>query len=248
MAIKLINPILKGKVENIPDNSVSVGDLFSSDRAQSRFFTVTIDKFDSNTNNLFENTTVTNKEIEGLPVKNMSYIISGIDSMVLPIGVFKDVPIPTGKRLPKITLTLIDDRMDQIETALRNWCNVMIPSESGIIGYLDDMVGTLIYTSYDTSGDVNFTYQANVILTDDFSMSRDYETNELKAMEISLVVLRDDVKVENKFNRLKKPKPAPETAPNPALAPEQGNNYNQKGPIESNPFNIRTTVQPIFKI
>ncbi|MFA6358806.1 MAG: hypothetical protein WCY09_09150 [Candidatus Omnitrophota bacterium] len=226
--LKKINmpTVLQGGIAN----TVSVGNQFSADMAQSRFFTVNLDTID-NVNGM-----------KSLPVKSISYTVTGIDTMSLPIGVFKDIPIPTGKKLPRITLTLIDDRMEQIESQIREWYEIMIPTGSGTIGYLDDMIGVLTYESYDTSGDINFSYQANVILTEDLTMSRDYETNGFKILEISFVVLKDDIRVKNALNVLPQPDPIPE----PKQQINENNNF--LGPIESNPFNIESTVQPIFKI
>lgn len=170
---------------------ISVGEKFKLDMAQSRFFTIEI-----------ENISMYDVSLGGLPVKNILYTITGIETMSLAIGVFRDIPIPIGKRLPKITMTLVDEKIDQLETSFRSWYNVMIPSQTGTIGYLDDMVRKLQYSSYDTSGDLNFSYSANVILADDFTMSRDYESNELKGFEVSLIVLNDVITVNNsKLNK-----------------------------------------------
>lgn len=180
--IKKINmPVLQGMASNT-GNNVSIGSVFSSDMAQSRFFTVNIDTID-NVNGM-----------KSLPVKNISYTISGIDTMNLPIGVFKDIPIPVGKRLPKISITFNDDNLEQVESQLREWYESMIPTGSGIISYLDDMIGVLTYESYRVNGELNFSYRANVMLVDDFVISRDYESNNLKTLEISLIVLKDEIR------------------------------------------------------
>lgn len=241
----LFKAIIKEKVYG----GKKIGELFSSDRAQSRFFTVTVDSLSSS--NILVGV---NKDIEALPVKNINYNITGIDTMSLSIGVFKDIPIPTGKKLPKITLTLIDDRMDQLETSIRYWCDTMIPSGTGIVGYLDEMITTLTYISYDTCGQENFSYIASVMFTDEITLSRDAETNELKAIEISLIILEDDIKVVNELKGIPKPKVIKEpTAPKPPTV-LPGNNTNfAPQPIELNNGPISTEApisqpQPIFNI
>lgn len=201
--------ILNGNVqEGIPSSKkVDLPNMFSMDMAQSRFFTVEL-----GAPNKSKNKISTFKGMEGLPVKNISYTVTGIETMTLPIGVFRDLPIPIGKKLPTITLTLLDSGIDQIEMQLRDWFESMIPSSKNTISYLDDMVGTLKYKSYDTSGNPNYTYTANVMLTEDLSISRDYEANELKSLQINLIVLKDEVTVGDTSKPLEEPKPVPEIA------------------------------------
>lgn len=233
-----------------------VGELFLVDRAQSRFFTVTLSSLASSNIRIG-----VNGDIEALPVKNISYTITGIDSMSLSIGVFKDIPIPVGKKLPKITLTLVDDRMDQIETDIRSWCNdSMLPARTGMTRYLDDMVSTLTYNSYDTCGQLNFTYTASVMLTDDVTLTRDTESNELKSIEIALVILEDDITIVNDYKGIPTPiRPEEPTAPKPPILPPENNNSNTNfipqpiiplgfngGPIDTG--GITGQPQPIFNI
>ena len=178
---------LTAPLAGIISKNINLGNKFAMDMAQSRFFTVEIEGFSQYDINL-----------GGLPVKSISYTITGIETMPLSIGVFRDIPIPIGKKLPKLSLTLADDNIDQLETQFRVWYDSMFPKAStGTVAYLNEMVRRLQYTSYNTSGVLNFSYSANVILTDDISISRDYESNGLKEFEISLIILNDQITVNN---------------------------------------------------
>ena len=182
--VHINTPLKSGVIQN--EITGKVEDLFASDRAHSRFFTINIDKL--NGSNI-----LTKGNISTLPVKNISYAVTGVDNMTLNIGVFKDVPIPTGKKLPKITMSFTDDAYDKIESGIRSWYDLIIPSRSGVARYLNEMVGSLSYKSYLYNGKVNFTYTAAVILADDLIINRSYENNSLKEIEISLIVLSDSI-------------------------------------------------------
>ena len=164
--VHINTPLKSGVIQN--EITGKVEDLFASDRAHSRFFTINIDKL--NGSNI-----LTKGNISTLPVKNISYAVTGVDNMTLNIGVFKDVPIPTGKKLPKITMSFTDDAYDKIESGIRSWYDLIIPSRSGVARYLNEMVGSLSYKSYLYNGKVNFTYTAAVILADDLIINRSYE-------------------------------------------------------------------------
>ena len=211
MGAPLIKPIvLEAATEE--KQYINIPNIFAADMAQSRFFKVRLSTPEKDITNI--------AGMDCLPVKNISYTVTGIETMNLPIGVFRDIPIPIGKRLPRISMTLVDNRIDVIESQLRAWYVSMIPSKQGTIGYLDQMVGSLTYESYDTSGNTNFTYSAFVMLSEDFSMSRDYEANELKSMEISLIVLKDTVTTDG-TPLAKVPKPEPLSPPKPPEAADK---------------------------
>ncbi len=173
----------KGKPNKLSGNVAQTFDVNKAnlDIAQSRFFKVALDGISLPTTYA--------KAKDYLPVKNISYTLIGTETMTVGIGVFKDIPIITGLRLPKMSLTLVDDDLDSIEKQFRDWYNKSVPSADGYVGYLSEMVKNLTYTSYNVKGDVSYTYQAEVMLTDDFTMTRDYETNELKSMEVNLIIV-----------------------------------------------------------
>lgn len=123
-----------------------------------------------------------------LPVRNITYTMAGLDISTFSIGVFRDLPLPTGIRLPKISLTLLDTSTDSLEVQFRNWYRSMVPS-NGYVAYLSSIVKTLTYTSYNFDGSINEELRLPVVLADDITMTRDYEANDFKTFEVNLVVL-----------------------------------------------------------
>jgi len=137
-----------------------------------------------------------NKDSSGrsyLPITNISYTMAGLETISLSIGVFSDIPIVTGNKLPKLTLTISDNSDDSIENDLRNWFGQTVLSEKGTVGYLADMVRDLDYSSYSPKGNLNFYRRFQVMLAEDFTTSRDYESNTLKTMDISLIVIGSSI-------------------------------------------------------
>jgi hypothetical protein len=176
--------ILKVGVSKNPPVVNLDGKTMLQDMAQSRFFTISI--ADMNGNNPmgipFGNYTC-------LPLKNMTYTMQGIDIMTLSVGLFKDIPIPVGLRLPKLSLTLTDTDEDTIENQFRDWYNLYTPNNYGCVGYLEDLVKIMTYRSYKVDGTPNKAFKAPVILADDFTYTRDYETNDLKTMEANILIV-----------------------------------------------------------
>jgi hypothetical protein len=182
--------------ENI--EAISFKNAISLDMAQSRFFKVRLISPDDKTVSL----PVNNSVVTGLlPVKNITYTMASTETMNVGVGLIKDLPIITGYRLPKISLTLVDDDLDTIEKMFRKWFDLCMPSgdvtKTNYVAYLEDIIYTLEYTSYQVDGKSNGTYTLQVMIADDFTMSRDYETNALKQMEVSLYILSS---VASNFN------------------------------------------------
>ena len=161
-------------------DSISLDSMISTlDMAQSRFFTITIEgmgiQFNRNKDKL-------------LPVQSIAYTLKSVENMQITLGLFRDVPIPTGIKLPKLSLVLNDTDQDEIQKQFEKWINLLTPT-NGYVGYLSDLVKTLTYTAYGVDGSVVGGFKAPVILSDDFSTNRSYESNELKTMDIGLVIV-----------------------------------------------------------
>jgi hypothetical protein len=154
--------------------------------AQSRYFTIEIEGISF----------VSGVSI--LPVKNITYTVTGLDIMALTLGFFKDLPIPVGIRLPKLSLTLTDTQEDSLEQKFREWFNSYKPANRTNNGrysvdYLDNLCRKVTYKSYSLDGTLNFSVIFPAMLAEDFTYTRDYEANELKTMEVTLLIAGEGI-------------------------------------------------------
>jgi hypothetical protein len=150
------------------------------DMAQSRYFTVEIEGMGLP---LSKNGLI-------MPVQNITYTIQGIDSLSLSLGIFKDIPIPNGIRVPRISLSLLDDDKDTIQSQFKEWLKLYMP-DMGTVGYLSSLVKKMTYKSYGVDGtlNTNASFIADIMLDSEFNTTRDYSANDLKIMEAQVIIV-----------------------------------------------------------
>lgn len=182
---------LKGQVSHNTKAVVSLNSIVSQlDMAQSRYFTIQI--FYTNSSGTKEYMGLNFGKKTLMPVNNITYTVQGIDVMTLSLGIFKDIPIPVGLRLPKVSLSLNDTDDSIIEKQFRNWYNSFSPDPNfGYVGYLNDMVRYMTYKSYKVDGTLDFSFTAPIILEGDFTYTRSYEANDLRVMEAQVIIVGD---------------------------------------------------------
>lgn len=124
-----------------------------------------------------------------LPVKSVDYTPVAIETLKLKAGIFTDLPIPVGRRIGKIDLTIQDTEDHYFENQFYSWYNQMIPDNDGYVGYFEDMVKSFVYTEYDNRGKTVKTYYMEVIMDGDLKISRSYDNNSLKTFSVSLLIV-----------------------------------------------------------
>ncbi len=157
------------------------------DIAQSRYFTVSIEGINTTVNgdNYFE---------QALPLKNLQFTMSSIDTMPVSVGIIKELPIPTGIKIPRAMLTLLDSDMCTIEKNVMDWYHECVPYNNkegylGYVGYLSKMVRLMSYDSYTVSGKKFNSYKIFVIPVGDFSTTREYDGSDFKQMNLEVALL-----------------------------------------------------------
>lgn len=124
-----------------------------------------------------------------LPIKSISYEPVAIETQKFKAGIFVDLPIPVGRRIGKIELTVQDTEDHYYENQFYDWYTHTIPDSFGYIGYFEDMVKTFTYTEYNNIGKTVKTYYMEVLLDGGLQVSRSYESKDLKTFSVTLLVV-----------------------------------------------------------
>ena len=173
--------------------------LFYSNIAQSRYFTVTIDKLTYNNKPIkFQLSKPSSEEYSGktkvhvfedfFPVKNISINFTSYDNMSIPFAIFGNLPILHRKQLAKISINAYDYDDDRVEMALQRWEQICFPS-SKYVAYLEDAASNFKYTSYDVTGRISYIKNLVVIPADSVQVSRGYDENGEKIVSFGLVAV-----------------------------------------------------------
>lgn len=160
--------------------------LISTTMSQAAYFKVDIEKLRAP--DMYSNTILAGNLQNFLPVKSINYSVTSLEMTTIPVGIFGDMSIVTRKKLSKLNIVLLDNKDCTYEALLRNWYNKCAP-DSGYVGYMQDIVDTLHYISYSTSGQPQVPISLEVMPADDMVISRDYDSNELKTISFSVIVV-----------------------------------------------------------
>lgn len=123
-----------------------------------------------------------------LPVKGISYNQVSYDNMSIPVGIFGNFPVMHKKQVGSINLTLYDTSTDSIEAQIRQWESECFP-KGKYVNFLSNIAAEFKYNSYTTTGKLNKSLIAYVIPAGSYSVSRSYEENNAKLINISLAVV-----------------------------------------------------------
>lgn len=168
--------------------------------AQSRYFTLTLDKLTDNSGIPIKfklgkpsaNNYAKGKEIntfnDFFPVKNVSINHTSYHNMSVPFSVFGNIPLLHSASLPKITINAYDLDDDRVERAVSRWTNICFPNDR-YVAYLSNAASKFEYISYDVTGRENFTFTFYVIPSDNVIVSRSYEENNEKIVSFSVVAV-----------------------------------------------------------
>lgn len=137
---------------------------------------------------------------EFLPIKSLNYVPVAIETLKINAGIFKDLPIPVGRRIGRIDLTLQDTEDHYFENKFYEWYNTMIPDSNGYVGYFEDMVKNFTYTEYNNRGKSIKTYYMEVIMDGDLKVSRSYDNSTLKTFDVSLLIVGIITNSNNSFS------------------------------------------------
>lgn len=174
-------PVLKGNVSQTEykDPYVSLAhDL--QDISQSHHFKVTLSKLKiALPSNAFGNF---------LPVKNISYNEITWENLTIPVGIFGNFPLMHRRHVGTINLTLYDKDNDHIEKQVRIWEAECFP-KGKYVNYLSQIWSEFTYSSYTVTGKLNKTITLYVIPTGSYTISRSYEENNAKLLQLSLTVV-----------------------------------------------------------
>ncbi len=173
--------------------------LFLSNIAQSRYFTITIDKLTFNgapikfhlskpSEEEYKGTTPPNTFGDFFPVKNISLTFTSYNNMSIPFAIFGNLPILHKKQLAKININAYDFDDDRVELALQRWEQECFPN-SKYVAYLDTVASPFEYTSYDVTGRVTYHKRLIVIPADSVQVNRGYDDNNEKIVSFSLVAV-----------------------------------------------------------
>lgn len=123
-----------------------------------------------------------------LPVKNISYNEITFDNLNIPVGIFGNFPLMHKRQVGTINLTLYDRDTDNIEQQIRQWEAECFP-KGKYVNYLSEIVGELKYSSYTVTGKLNKTLTLQVVPTGSVTISRSYEENNAKLLNLSLAIV-----------------------------------------------------------
>lgn len=124
-----------------------------------------------------------------LPVKSMNFTPVSLETTTIPLGIFSDMSFITRRKVGKFNITIYDTNDNFYEKKLLEWYNLSVPNNRGYVGYMKDIVSNMLYVSYSTTGIVENTLNLEVMLAEDLNISRDYESNELKTITFSVIVV-----------------------------------------------------------
>lgn len=151
------------------------------DMARVYHFTVQIDQIPSN---LPEHSIYT----KFLPVSKFKYAPVGINSEDLEIGSFSKFPLPVGREIGTLDITLVDTADRYYEKQVAYWYARSAPSD-GYAPYISDIVGLLTYRSYNPFGTQLTESKLVVIPTGSYEIERDPKENELNAISFQVAVI-----------------------------------------------------------
>ena len=123
-----------------------------------------------------------------LPVKNISYNEITWDNLSLPVGIFGNFPLMHRRQVGTINLTMYDKDNDHIEKQIRAWEAECFP-KGKYVSYLSEICSEFTYSSYTVTGKLNKTITLYVVPTGSYTISRSYEENNAKLLQLSLTVV-----------------------------------------------------------
>ena len=189
---------------NIEVEEYNIDSLFKADIAQSRFFTVTIDKLEFSSGNpiKFKFPTPSEKDYlpkpprqseinvyeDFFPVKDVSFNFTSYNNISIPFNAFGNFPILCRKQLPQITINSYDFGDDVVERAVRKWEEECFPN-SKYVAYLSEVTSKFEYISYDTTGRISYIRNLYVIPMGNVSVNRSYESNGEKIVSFSVIAV-----------------------------------------------------------
>ena len=151
------------------------------DMARVYHFTVQIDQIPTN---LPEHSVYT----KFLPVKSFKYSPVGVNTEDLDIGSFSKFPLPVGREIGILNITLVDTADRYYEKQVAYWYARSAPSD-GYAPYLAEIVGLLTYRSYNPLGTQLTESKLIVVPTGSYEIDRDPEKNELNEISFELAVV-----------------------------------------------------------
>lgn len=165
----------------------SDSNIFAKDIAQSRYFTVTVEKLrDENREPIcFHSGGVFH---DFLPVKSINLSYVDYENLGIPLASLGSIPILNKKRLSTIQIVSYDTDDDVIEKAVQRWEQICFPS-SIYVGYLDEISSKFEYKSYDVKGNLVFIRVFDVVPTGSVQVSRSYDANSEKLVSFTLAVV-----------------------------------------------------------
>lgn len=126
-----------------------------------------------------------------LPVDTMSLSLVSVASTSLQIGVFADLPLVTKRNIGRLKVTLLDSDNQQYERALYNWFASCVPTHTGYVKCLSEMVKEAEYIAYDNTGLKTGHYNFYVIPDGEVSVDLNYGNNDLKKINFSLAIVSE---------------------------------------------------------
>lgn len=150
------------------------------DISQSHHFTVTISKIPVEF--------PTRKFGNFLPVKNISYSEITYENMSIPAGIFGNFPILHKKQVGNINLVLYDLANDSLEAKIRQWEAECFP-KGRYVNFLSNIAAEFVYKSFTTTGKLNKAICLYVIPASSYTVSRSYEENNAKLINLSFAVV-----------------------------------------------------------
>lgn len=182
---------------NIGLNEKEDLNIFLTDIAQSRFFTIVLEKLKFDGEPIkFKFPKPTGTEYVGkpyiyedfLPVKNIGINFTSYDNLSVPFNVFSNLPILHKKGLPSISINCYDVLGDIVERAVQVWEAECFPN-SKYVAYLSEVASKFTYVSYNVSGKVSYTKTLYVIPTGGVSVNRGYDDNSEKVVSFNVVAV-----------------------------------------------------------
>lgn len=178
---------------------VDSDNIFLKDMAQSRYFTLTLDKLRHNGKPIqFKLATPSSADYANysdvhvfndfFPVKNMTMNFTAYDNLSIPFAIFGNLSILHRKRLTTITINAYDTDKDIVEEAVQKWEAECFPS-SKYVAYMADVASKFEYKSYDVTGKINYIKTLYVIPAEGVSVSRGYDDNSEKIVSFSVVAV-----------------------------------------------------------
>ena len=175
------NPFLASATE---DNN---RDVFLSDLSRVYHFSVTIEGFPVF---ISPECTMANSNGEFLAVRNINFNYTSYENMSIPVAIFGDFPLLNKKRVSTISLSCYDEDSSSLEYTLRSWENSCFP-KGRYVAYMEDIIRKFDYRGYGVDGREVLRCSFYVIPSGTVAVPRDYNSNEAKVVNFSLVCVGD---------------------------------------------------------